>query len=142
MKLLSIITTVVAVISALLITAPSILIFAWKRIKKSRNQYLNSEKYYYAQVKKSIRSGDAIKVYNSFYLWLGKIYQSEKTIVEFAKQFGNENLTKAVVDMNKSYNKDHQNIVITIQDLSQARRNYFKHQRGEEYQNKPQWINP
>lgn len=100
------------------------------RVKARRQAYLNSEAYYFKKFKSALRSGNQKNTQNSLYRWLDELQLETPNVREFIRIYGSN-------DMNPEQLEN-----ISIQQWSNARRNYVRsHQKRRPVQ-KMEWINP
>ncbi|MEN8250204.1 MAG: hypothetical protein ABFS32_14825, partial [Bacteroidota bacterium] len=125
------------------ITHTFIFIRLGKAIIRKRKQYLNSERYFFNQFKKALRSKDPVRIFNALYLWLDSIKFEGHTATEFAMQFGGKVALEEVSSLEEATkNNNSLNSSLNTSVWSVARKRYFASQSTTKQSLKWGWVNP
>ena len=126
-----------------------LLVFGIKRlrgiIKKHREQYRNSELFYFRHFKKVSKQQNPLKSLEALYHWIDQLDLKEPTLQHFTSTFGSESLASEIERLEQHLNSD--NTIAFSFDLkawSEARKNCLSgtQKTGDEVSDRAMWINP
>ncbi len=112
-------------------------------IIKRREQYHNSELFYFNQFEKASKSHDPVRAIQALYRWIDQIQLPEPTLLYFAEHYGTDELTKEVILLEQQIDTNkNTKFLFHVKDWSMARKNYLNGQIHIENNNSVLWINP
>jgi hypothetical protein len=122
-------------IAAVLILLLAIYLFAriYGPLKKAflndREQYKNSEKYYFRKYLKAARLKNRTLALQSLYRWIDQLHLQEPSLAYFQEQYGNPDLL------------DSPENIFNVAEWSRARNNYIHGRSNSDYSPEA-WVNP
>ena len=117
--------------------------FLERIVKKHREQYQNSELYYFRQFKKALKRKNTMATIQALYRWIDQIRLKEPTLQYFATNYGTNKLVREVKLLEQHISsKDTPALSLNLKAWSEARKNYLKGLKHKELSNSALWINP
>ena len=118
-------------------------VFLRGSIKKQREQYRNSELYYFNQFKKELKKKDSDRIVRALYRWIDQMKLKEPSLRYFIKTYGNKELIEEIKWFEQQINSNKKaTLSLNIKAWSIARSNYLKNQINTVNKHSAMWINP
>jgi len=112
-------------------------------VKKHREQYRNSELYYFRYFKKVSKRKDPVKAVEALYRWIDQLDMEEPTLQYFAKTFGTSKLLREAELFQQHFNSGNTTTLsFYLKAWSEARNNYLKGKPQTAGGGQILWINP
>jgi len=112
-------------------------------IQTRRQEYLQSEKYYFRQFRAAARKQDARVGLRALYRWIDVIHLKEPSLHYFALTYGNEELLMEVESLFEMAEiEDKEPVKIKLRNWSRAREKYLLQVGNNETRDDISWINP
>ena len=117
--------------------------FLERIVKKHREQYQNSELYYFRQFKTAIKRKNTMATIQALYRWIDQIRLKEPTLQYFATNYGTDKLVREVKLLEQHISsKDTPALSLNLKAWSEARKNCIKGLIHKGISNSTLWINP
>jgi len=111
-------------------------------IKRHREQYRNSELYYFKLFKKDSKRQNPVKAVKALYRWIDQLNLKEPTLQYFASHYGTTQLVREVKLLEEHiYSSPTSAFVLYFKSWSVARKSCLKGKLRKEESGKPLWIN-
>ena len=94
-----------------------------------REQYKNSEKYYFMQYRKAVRLKNRTLAQQSLYRWIDQLHLQEPSLAYFQEHYGSPDLL------------DSPENIFNVDEWSRARNNYIHGRSNSDYSPEA-WVNP
>jgi len=114
-----------------------------RNYKKRREQYRNSELYFFRQFKKALNKKDKDRIVKALYRWIDQMELREPSLQYFSENYGDNELKKDIKLFEYQLNSNKNTVLsLNIKAWSSARRNYLKGRIHAVNSNSDIWINP
>jgi hypothetical protein len=111
-------------------------------IKARREEYRNSEAFYFRRFIKTAKSKDARETINALYRWLDELKLPEPSLLYFARTYGSELLNIEVMTMEKELPKNQLTVILNSKEWMKARKRYGRGDGSHDLSGSADWINP
>ena len=112
-------------------------------VKKHREQYQNSELFYFRQFNKALKRKNTKETIQALYRWIDQIRLKEPTLQYFATNYGTDKLVREVKLLEQHISsKNTAAFSFNFKAWSEARKNCLKGLIHKEISNSTLWINP
>ncbi len=112
------------------------------KFKIRKQNYLNSELYYFRQFKKSIKSQNQKLILQKLYQWIGFLNLKEPTLNYFATQYGSTGLMKEISIIENQLESKKIAVRFIEKNWLTARKKYLKNSPNHLTKKYLYWINP
>ena len=112
-------------------------------IKRHREQYLNSELYYFTLFKKETKRQDPVKTVEALYRWIDRLGLKEANIQYFAAKYGSVQMAGEIEIIERYYKSNNtKTILLNFRAWSDARKRYLSGELEKVHRGEDSWINP